>query len=99
MPSDADILRCRQKTSGIQKIEFKVKVSKQKIDIFALFTLKTVNFVQATQLRKFAPSYFGVPYYSGANLNITFLISMKLCMYFILGAKINAWWNSGLLDV
>ncbi|XP_023942884.2 guanine nucleotide-binding protein G(f) subunit alpha [Bicyclus anynana] len=28
MPSDADILRCRQKTTGIQKIEFKVKVPK-----------------------------------------------------------------------
>ncbi|XP_073964560.1 G protein alpha subunit f [Choristoneura fumiferana] len=28
VPSDADILRCRQKTSGIQKIEFKVKVPK-----------------------------------------------------------------------
>ncbi|XP_072937604.1 guanine nucleotide-binding protein G(f) subunit alpha [Epargyreus clarus] len=28
LPSDADILRCRQKTSGIQKIEFKVKVPK-----------------------------------------------------------------------
>jgi hypothetical protein len=27
VPSDADILRCRQKTSGIQKIEFKVKVN------------------------------------------------------------------------
>ncbi|CAH2084232.1 unnamed protein product [Euphydryas editha] len=27
-PSDADILRCRQKTTGIQKIEFKVKVPK-----------------------------------------------------------------------
>uniref|UniRef100_A0A2H1VKA1 SFRICE_011868 n=1 Tax=Spodoptera frugiperda TaxID=7108 RepID=A0A2H1VKA1_SPOFR len=28
IPSDADILRCRQKTTGIQKIEFKVKVPK-----------------------------------------------------------------------
>ncbi|CAK1549017.1 unnamed protein product [Leptosia nina] len=28
LPSDADILRCRQKTTGIQKIEFKVKVPK-----------------------------------------------------------------------
>ncbi|KAG6459112.1 hypothetical protein O3G_MSEX011213 [Manduca sexta] len=28
MPTDADILRCRQKTTGIQKIEFKVKVPK-----------------------------------------------------------------------
>ncbi|XP_045782845.1 guanine nucleotide-binding protein G(f) subunit alpha [Maniola jurtina] len=28
MPSDADILRCRQKTTSIQKIEFKVKVPK-----------------------------------------------------------------------
>ncbi|XP_028173405.1 guanine nucleotide-binding protein G(f) subunit alpha [Ostrinia furnacalis] len=28
VPSDADILRCRQKTTGIQKIEFKVKVPK-----------------------------------------------------------------------
>ncbi|CAH2056460.1 unnamed protein product, partial [Iphiclides podalirius] len=28
VPSDADILRCRQKTCGIQKIEFKVKVPK-----------------------------------------------------------------------
>ncbi|XP_026323228.1 guanine nucleotide-binding protein G(f) subunit alpha-like [Hyposmocoma kahamanoa] len=28
MPSDADILRCRQKTTGIQKIEFKVKLPK-----------------------------------------------------------------------
>ncbi|XP_063391382.1 guanine nucleotide-binding protein G(f) subunit alpha [Cydia fagiglandana] len=27
-PPDADILRCRQKTTGIQKIEFKVKVPK-----------------------------------------------------------------------
>ncbi|KPJ16323.1 Guanine nucleotide-binding protein G(f) subunit alpha [Papilio machaon] len=28
VPSDADILRCRRKTTGIQKIEFKVKVPK-----------------------------------------------------------------------
>ncbi|KAG7312667.1 hypothetical protein JYU34_000992 [Plutella xylostella] len=28
LPSDADLLRCRQKTTGIQKIEFKVKVPK-----------------------------------------------------------------------
>ncbi|XP_047038477.1 guanine nucleotide-binding protein G(f) subunit alpha-like [Helicoverpa zea] len=28
IPSDADILRCRRKTTGIQKIEFKVKVPK-----------------------------------------------------------------------
>ncbi|XP_052757041.1 guanine nucleotide-binding protein G(f) subunit alpha [Galleria mellonella] len=28
VPTDADILRCRQKTTGIQKIEFKVKVPK-----------------------------------------------------------------------
>ncbi|KAJ0170175.1 hypothetical protein K1T71_014103 [Dendrolimus kikuchii] len=28
LPSDADILRCRRKTTGIQKIEFKVKVPK-----------------------------------------------------------------------
>ncbi|XP_047541306.1 guanine nucleotide-binding protein G(f) subunit alpha [Vanessa atalanta] len=28
LPSDSDILRCRQKTTGIQKIEFKVKVPK-----------------------------------------------------------------------
>ncbi|KAI5635073.1 g-protein alpha subunit domain-containing protein [Phthorimaea operculella] len=28
IPTDADILRCRQKTTGIQKIEFKVKVPK-----------------------------------------------------------------------
>lgn len=28
VPSDPDILRCRQKTTGIQKIEFKVKVPK-----------------------------------------------------------------------
>ncbi|KAM3955433.1 LOW QUALITY PROTEIN: G protein alpha subunit f [Aphomia sociella] len=28
IPSDADILRCRQKTTGIQKIEFKVKLPK-----------------------------------------------------------------------
>ncbi|XP_061381214.1 guanine nucleotide-binding protein G(f) subunit alpha [Danaus plexippus] len=28
LPTDADILRCRQKTTGIQKIEFKVKVPK-----------------------------------------------------------------------
>ncbi|NP_001159624.1 guanine nucleotide-binding protein G(f) subunit alpha [Bombyx mandarina] len=28
IPSDSDILRCRQKTTGIQKIEFKVKIPK-----------------------------------------------------------------------
>lgn len=31
MPSDADILRCRQQTYGIQKIEFKVKVRNENL--------------------------------------------------------------------
>ncbi|KAI8441571.1 hypothetical protein MSG28_015153 [Choristoneura fumiferana] len=41
VPSDADILRCRQKTSGIQKIEFKVKDKGLRICNYAskVFTL------------------------------------------------------------